>query len=367
MKIKVKRENIVKGISIVIAAVNPRGTLPILSNILIETLNTNQIKLTGTDLEIGIINIMDAEVLEEGTITIPAKKFSDIVREAPKEEIEITVSKNNSIQIKSGKAFFKLMGLAKDDYPKFPSVSLENAITLEQKVLKECIKLIAFAISTDETRYVLNGALVSIKNKELKMIATDGRRLAAIESEVTVPKSVNVIAIIPTKAISEINKNIQEEGTIQLIESGNQIVFCVGDTTIISRLIEGNFPNYKQVIPTEEEIVVTVNREKFLAAMRRVSLLTSLEAQAVKLDVVKTNKIILSSRAPNLGESKEEIDATIEKGGEITIGFNPHYVIDVLKNIDIEEIRLSLISPEKPGVIKGREGYVYVIMPMQIG
>ena len=164
MKIKVKKEDLSKGLGKVVSSINPRSTLPILSNLLIETCNKSKIRITGTDLEIGIIHTIEAEIIDEGTITIPAKKFSDIVREAPEDDIEITVTKNNSITIKSGKAFFKLMGLPKDDYPKFPQFSLDNAITIDQATLKECIELTSFAISNDETRYVLNGALVIIKN-----------------------------------------------------------------------------------------------------------------------------------------------------------------------------------------------------------
>ncbi len=367
MKIKVKKDILIKGLSKVITSINPRSTLPILSNLLIETIDKNRLKITGTDLEIGIIHTIDADIIEEGNITIPAKKFNDIVRESPEEDIEITVTKNNSITIKCGKAFFKLMGLPQDDYPKFPKFSLENASVLKQETLKECIDLTLFAISTDETRYVLNGALVIIKNKELKMIATDGRRLAIIQKGIDINKSFSLEAIIPTKALHEVNRNIQNEEKVHIVELSNQIVFHINNTTIISRLIEGHYPNYEQVIPKEENIIVKIKRGKMLSAIRRVSLLTSLESQAIKLDVIKTNKMILSSRSPNLGESKEEIDIEIIKGNEVTIGFNPTYLIDVLKNLEIEDIMLYLISPEKPGVIRGHEGYLYIIMPMQIG
>ena len=367
MKIKVTQDDIAKGINKVITSVNPRSTLPILSNILLETVGKDQLKIIGTDLEIGIINTIPAEVIEAGTITIPAKKINDIVREAPEDDIEISVNKNNSINIKSGKAFFKLMGLPRDDYPTFPQYSLESAMAIDQNILKECITLTAFAISSDETRYVLNGALVIIKNKTIKMIATDGRRLAVIEKGINVTKDVNVEVIVPTKAFYELNKNIQTEGVVHVVELGNQIIFAVENVTIISRLIEGHFPNYEQVIPAEEKVIAKINREKLLSTLRRVSLLTSLEAQAVKVDLLKGNKMIISARSPNIGESKEEIEVALEKGEEITIGFNPAYLIDVLKNLDIEEIIFALMSEDKPGIIRGKEGYIYVIMPMQIG
>lgn len=367
MKIKISKDTITKGIGKVITSINPRSTLPILSNILIETQKDGKVTITGTDLEIGIINTIDADVIEEGAITIPAKKFNDIVREVPEKEIEISVTKNNSVSIKSGKSFFKLMGLPKDDFPRFPTIDMDKAFTIKQNILKECISLTAFAISSDETRYVLNGALFIAKKNALKMIATDGRRLAVIEKEVTIPKNVSLEVIIPTKAIHEISKNLHSDNDIHIVEIGNQLLFLCDDTMIISRLIEGHFPNYEQVIPKEEKIKSVIDRSKFLSTIKRVSLLTSLESQAIKIDLLKGNKMIVSSRSPNLGESKEEIELLNTVDEEITIGFNPAYIIDVLKNIDIDEISFNLISPDKPGVIGGKEGYVYVIMPMQVG
>jgi DNA polymerase-3 subunit beta len=367
MKIIIKKNLLVKGVGKVITAVNPRSTLPILSNILIETKDKENIQITGTDLEIGIVSIVEAKNEEEGSVTIPAKKFFDIIKELPEEDIEIQVTKNNSVTIKSGKAFFKLMGLPKDDFPKFPKIDEEKGITIDSAILKECISLTIFAISSDETRYVLNGALFIVKDKKIKMVSTDGRRLAIIEKEINCKKDFSCEVIIPTKALVEINKNAQGEETIKLVELGNQFIFTFQNTTIISRLIEGHFPNYEQVIPGEEGIKATINREKFLSTVRRVSLLTSLESQAVKIDVLKNNKMIVSSRSPNLGESKEEISLEMQQGEEIAIGFNPIYIIDVLRNLDIETVTLTLNSPEKPGVILGKEGYVYIIMPMQIG
>ncbi len=367
MKIKVLKSDLLKGLNKVIPSVNQRSTLPILSNILLETVNGGELRITGTDLEVGITNTIPVTIEEDGAITIPAKKFTDIVREIPTDEVEITVNKNNSISIKSGRAFFKLMGLPKEDYPKFPQFSPSSGTSIDNELLRECITLTSFAISADETRYVLNGALVIIKNKEIKMIATDGRRLAIIQKPIEVDKNVNLEVIVPTKALHEINRNIQQEGKVDIIELGNQIVFHTDDITIISRLIEGHFPNYDQVIPEEETIEATINKERLLSTIRRVSLLTSFESQAIKIDLVKKNKIIISSRAPNIGESKEEMDIVIKRGEEITIGFNPSYIIDVLKHLDVEEISLCLTSAEKPGVIRGKEGYLYVIMPMQIG
>ncbi|MFZ5803085.1 MAG: DNA polymerase III subunit beta [Candidatus Omnitrophota bacterium] len=340
------------------------NTLPILSNILIETEGKEKISLVGTDLEVGICTKSKAGVKEEGSITVPARKIFDIVRELPEGEVAVTVGKNHAVNIKTGKSLFKIMGLQKDDYPKLPAWKEENAYELEQAVLKEGLSLTVFAVSSDETRYVLNGLLLSIKEGKIRFVATDGRRLAIAERAFEGKQKKPYEAIIPTKAINEICKITDWEGNVKIIPSQNQVVFDFGETFLISRLIEGTFPNYEQVLPKEEKTKSTLSREAFLQSVRRASLLTSVEAPAVKLDFVK-GKVLLSSRAPNLGEAKEELDAETS-GKEVSIGFNPHYLADALKNLDCETVQMSITEPDKPGLMTGKEGYRYVIMPMQL-
>ena len=224
--------------------------------------------------------------------------------------------------------------------------------------------LTSFAISHDETRYVLNGVLLSIHGTKLKCVATDGRRLACAEKEIDNKKGKDIDAIIPSKAIAELVKILDWEGAVQVVQTQNQIAFDLGQTQITSRLIEGKFPDYEQVIPKDATITSQSGREELLQAIRRAELLTSPESPAVKMDFMKS-KILVSSRSQNLGEAKEEMMAET-KGGEITVGFNPHYFMDVLKNLDTETIVVHLTNPDRPGLIKGKEGYQYVIMPMQL-
>jgi DNA polymerase-3 subunit beta len=224
--------------------------------------------------------------------------------------------------------------------------------------------LTSFAISHDETRYVLNGVLLCIQGSQIRFVATDGRRLAFYKKETKQKNTKNVEMIIPSKTIHELLKLLEWEGVVKIICAQNKVIFCFEDTYLTSSLIEGNFPNYDQVIPKEEKTQVQANREEFLQAVRRASLLTSPEAPALKFDFIK-NKIIVSAKTPNMGEAKEELSADF-KGEEITIGFNPGYFLDVLKNLSDENISISLTSPDKPGLIRGREGYLYVIMPMQL-
>ncbi len=364
MEIKISKSAFVKSLNMVGGVASARASaLPILGNILIESKLKGEIQLVGTDLEVGISTILPADVKTEGSITIPSKKLYDIIRELPEDEIEITVAKNNAVNIRSGKAFFKIMGLGKEDYPKFPEFDEKEAIEINQAVMKEGLALTSFAISNDETRYVLNGILVSIKGKQIHFVATDGRRLAFVNKELEKNQKPYEM-IIPNKAVQELQKILTWDGVVKVIPANNQVVFHFGDTLLISRMIEGKFPNYEQVIPKDEKTLSLTNREELLSAVRRASLLTSNDSPAVKLDFIK-GKMLISSRAPNLGESKEELPAETN-GKELTIGFNPNYLADALKHLDIETVSLSLTDSDKPGLLKGKEGYLYVIMPMQL-
>lgn len=365
MEIKVTKSNFLKAASLVTGVTAQKAnTLPILGNVLLETTSKGELRLIGTDLEVGISTTLPVEVMKEGSITVPAKKINEIIRELPEGDVEITVSKNNAVSIKAGKAFFKIMGLTKEDYPKLPEWSSKDSIEIEQAIIKEGLALTAFAISYDETRYVLNGVLLSVKGNKIRFVATDGRRLAFIEREFKNKNGQEFEMIVPVKAVHELIKMLAWEGYVSVIPSQNQAVFNMGDTYLVSRLIEGHFPNYEQVIPKGEKTKSTANREELLQAIRRVALLTSADSPAVKLDFVK-GKILVSSRSPNLGEAKEEIAAEVS-GDEVAIGFNPYYLIDVLKNLDMETISLTLSDPDKPGLLKGKDGYLYVVMPMQL-
>jgi DNA polymerase III subunit beta len=365
MEITVTKSNFLKAISLVGGVTSQKtNTLPILGNILLETSGEDQLKIVGTDLEVGITTSVPVKVQKEGSITVPAKKIQEIIRELPEGDVEILVAKNNAVNIRAGKAYFKIMGLTKEDYPKLPEWSAKEGIELEQAMVKEGLTLTSFAISYDETRYVLNGVLLSVKGNKIRFVATDGRRLAFIEKEIENKSHREFEMIVPVKAVQELIKMLNWDGTMQIIPSQNQAVFNLGETFLVSRLIEGHFPNYEQVIPKEEKTMSSANREELLQAIRRTALLTSPDSPAVKMDFVK-GKILISSRSPNLGEAKEELVADVS-GDEIAIGFNPHYLIDVLKSLDIENISISMSDPDKPGLLRGKDGYLYVVMPMQL-
>jgi DNA polymerase-3 subunit beta len=365
MKFNTTKDELLKGIQIVQNAINTKSNLPILSNILIKALS-DSVVFTATDLDIGIVSTAEIKPGMSGAITVPAKKFSDIIKELPNEgDISISVKKNNMVHVECDKNILKIMGLPEDEYPQLPEFKDRDSIALPQKKLKKMLKMTNFAISRDETRYVLNGVLFVIKPSYLRLVATDGRRLAMIEDKMQMPKALERKIIVPTKAVSELTRILGEEGDVRISFGDNQALFDMGPTRIVSRLIEGEFPNYEQVIPKEAKDKVGLSTEKFLSALKRVALFTNPDSMAIKVELGR-DKMTLSKTTPYLGEAHVELDVAY-KGKEMSIGFNPDYLIDVLRNIDQENIDLEVVDSEKPGVIRIGEEYVYVVLPMQLG
>lgn len=362
MKIKISKENLLQGIQTVQNIVSAKATLPILSNMLIET-RRDIVKLNTTDLDIGISCELPVETREEGAITIPAKRFSDIVRELPPGDIIISVKKNNQIDIEGEKCRFKLIGLPKEEFPKFPEFKNKEAVKVTQQDFKEMIRMTQFSVSHEEARYVLNGILIEIEEDTIRMVATDGRRLAKIEKKLISPTKNEISVIVPIKAVQEIYRNLKEDGYVSIIKGMNQVLFDIEGTLVASRIIEGEFPNYNQVIPTQTAQKITVDTQKLLSAIKRANLLATPDFQAVKFEVF-TDKLVVSKSTPNIGESREEL--LIEYGGkELIVGFNPQFLIDVLKNINEERIPMELLGPDKAGIIRIKE-YLYLALPMRI-
>lgn len=365
MDLKITKDALVEGIQIVQNAVSQKSSLPILSNVLLKA-SGNKLELIATDLDIGICSTIPASIEQDGAITVPARKFFDIIKALPDgSEITLSMKKNNFVTIKSGKAHFKIIGLPREEFPQLPVFKEDNSIVVKQAVLKEMLNLTDFAVSKDDTRYVLNGTLFIIRGGKLNIIATDGRRLAAIEKKLSQKTPVEKEVIIPTKAIQEVKRMLGEEGEVTIKIGDNQILFSFPDWFIVSRLIEGEYPNYKNVIPKKSSKEVRVSREAFLAAARRASIFTDQDSMAIKLSITK-KKMMISKNTPYLGEAKEEIDIDYAGGEDLEIGFNPRYLIDVLKNLESEEIVLEVNDSSKPGVVRQGEEYTYVVLPMQL-
>lgn len=363
MKFKAEKNILLEGIQKVQNIINPKSALPILSNILLET-KDGVLKLTATDLDIGISCAIPVDIQEAGIITLPAKRFADIIKDLPSDMVNITTKKNNLVLIETESCEFKIMGLPPEDFPKLPEFKNLEAITLEQGVLKQMLNLTSFAVSLDETRYILNGILFKLQQNKLTLVATDGKRLAVIERELKQNIDKDLQIIVPFKTIQELNRNLEDGQELSLLLGQNQILFDLKTAVIISRLIEGEFPDYKQVIPPVSENKIRIPREGFLWAIRRASLLSTPDYQAVKLEAFK-NKIVVSKSTPDIGESREELSVEY-KGKEMAIGFNPAYLIDVLKNLEDQSIEFEITDSEKPAAIR-TNGYVYIVLPMRLG
>ncbi len=363
MRITVQKEFLVNGIQAVMGAVTLKNTLPILSNLLIEASSDN-VKITATDLDIGITATIQAVVEDKGAVTVPAKRFADIIKELPDSEIEITAKKNNTIIIATNTTTFKILTTPKDEFPQLPTPITKEEITLKQNNLKRMLLATTFAISKDETRYVLNGICFVLTKKYIQLVATDGRRLAIVNQKQETEIQEEKKYIIPTKTTQELLKNLNETEQIKIQFSKNQVTFYLNNLHIVSRLIEGEFPDYKQAIPKKIDKTIIIERNKLIPAIKRASLLTTPESQAIKLHLTK-NKLTISKTTPEIGEAKEEIEAQYT-GAELLIGFNPTYLLEVLRSIKQETVEFELTGPEKPGVIRINNTYLYIILPMQI-
>ncbi|MFH1398447.1 MAG: DNA polymerase III subunit beta [Candidatus Omnitrophota bacterium] len=363
MRFKFNKEDLIRGIDTIQNVISAKTTLPILSNILIEAYK-GQIKLTATDLNIGISCVIPVDMQEIGAITIPAKRFGSIIKELPNGEAEINVKKNNLVIISTKLCQFKIVGLAAEEFPKLPELKDKEVIKLEQQELKNMLTLTSFSVSLDETRYILNGILFKINQDNLTLVATDGKRLAIIEKKLKQDINKELKFIVPLKTIQELARNLKDEGEVSLVIGTNQLLFDFGDVIIISRLIEGEFPDYQQVIPPVSENKIKIDRGLFLLAVKRAALLSTPDYQAVKLEIFK-ERLVVSKTTPDIGESREEVPIEYN-GKEIAIGFNPGYLIDVLKNLTGADIEFELSGNERPGVIRVN-GYVYIVLPMRLG
>ncbi len=368
MNLTIAKEQIINGLQAVQNVVSTRTTLPILSNVLLRA-EGNRLELTATDLDVTISCGVEASVKRPGGTTVPVKKLFGIIRELNNPEIELEVDDKNVCSVRSGASFYKIHGLSAEEFPPLPKFKEEKKVILPQEKLKGMMRKTSFAISTDESRYVLNGIFISLKEHKLTMVATDGRRLALVDEEVDVTEKSQGEFIVPAKAVNELNRLLQDKGEVELRYSDNQASFTLKDekasgVLIITKLIEGNYPNYRQVIPAEPKERVALAREEFLHALRRAEIMTSEKSNSVKLAFSKNN-LAITANSPEVGEARESL-AINYKGKEMAIAFNPKYMIDPLNSLPDDEVFLELIDELSPGVLKINGPFLYVVMPMRL-
>jgi DNA polymerase-3 subunit beta len=369
--LKIKKEEFLKGLQRIQGVVEKKNTMPILSNMLLIA-DADGLEILATDLEIGLRGRYAAEVEETGAVTVSAKKMFEIVRELPAEDIQIKVEDNNWVKIQTGHSQFKLIGLPREEYPALPDVAEEGMIVIDSSTLREMIKKTLYAVGENDARYVLNGLFVHMSQGKgvltVRMVGTDGHRLSMIDRTIDA-KHREESLIIPKKAMLELRRLLEEDAgqaELRLGFSKNHALFKRDGLVMVSKLIDGNYPNYLQVVPTKSTKKVTVVKDVFTHAVRRVSILSKEKTNAVKLQL-ENGKLMLSTNNPEVGEASEEL-AVEYKGEAITIGFNSRYLMDALMAMDRPSITLEMSDALSPCLLteEGDEQYKCVVMPMRV-
>ena len=361
MRIITTKSNLLESINIVQKAVPSKTTLPILEGILFQAKN-GILTLVSTDLEMGIETTSNIDVIEQGSTVISSKIIGDIVRKLPDSDVEIE-TKDNFVYIKSESSEFKILCLSKDEFPELPSVIKDNGLCISNSTLKEMIKQTIVAVSNDEIRPILTGVLMEISGDQVTMVALDGFRMAV--KLVNVLNDENFKAVIPGKTLIEIGKILNDsEDPVNIFLSKNQILFQTGNTTIISRLLEGEFINYKQLLPTEYKTKITLKTEKLLDACERAALFARDSNNSIKFEIYDENMNIKSNS--DNGDVHEELKIS-KTGEDIEIAFNPKYLIDALRVMSKDEITFEFTTSVSPSIIKPLDdpGFLYLILPVR--
>ena len=368
MEISIDKTVFLRALHLVQTIVEKRNTMPILANVLIRTGEGN-IDIVATDLEVGIKETVSADIKEAGTITVSAKKLFEIVKEIPTDSLSLRKKENNWIEIWAGKAVFNMVGIDPEDFPSFPSYEAVKLIDIKSETLKEIIEKTAVAISADETRYNLSGAYFeNAGDGRIRVVATDGHRLAVAEKEVA-GAGLDISqkgCIVPRKGVQEFKKMAEEaDGTLQLGFMESRAILKKGNMVVVVRLIEGEFPDYRQVIPKASENLITLNRVDFIRGLRRVSILSDEKTKGVRF-VFSGNTLTLSTTNPGLGEAKEELEADYA-GNDITVGFNARYVLDFLNVMTEEQVVMSVSDELSAALMKdgSKDDYTAIVMPMR--
>ena len=370
MEITVSKADLLKELTATQGVVERKTTIPILSNFLFEAAG-DRLSITATDLDLSLRTACAAKVKKEGACTIPARKLYDYVKLLPDGDISIKTLENHWVQIRSGRSNTKMVGMARANFPAVPTFPAAGAIKLPGSVLRHLISKTIFAISNEESRYTLNGALMVLKPESIVMVATDGHRLAHIESNAQKFEGVSgeMKTLIPKKAMAELNSLLQDEADeVEFARDESTLFFRIGGRLLTSRQLTGQFPNYEAVLPRDNNKSVTVKAEEIASAIQRVAQFADERSGAIRIRLEK-NEIRVSSSSSETGESEDSIEATYA-AEPLTIGFNSAYLLDFLKASSTGEIRLEFKDPQSAGQLRPDDGeeykYRYIVMPMRI-
>lgn len=371
MKLSVEKKDLLNVIARAQNIVEKRNTMPILVNVLLEAKGEG-LRAFATDLEVSLTDEIMATVKDGGKVAVNAKSLFEIIKELPEGKIQLERKENNWLKITQNRAVFNMVGISPEEYPVFPTFTTQEFVKMDGPVFAEMIEKTIYAVSTDETRYHLNGVYLEVRPDQdaavYRMVATDGHRLSMIDRKIAgaAPKSTQGV-IVPRKGLHEIKKLLESvEDSVEVAIEGAQLVVRKGTTLLMVRLIEGKYPNYQQLIPQNLREHFLVQRDSLLSSLKRVSLLSNSKSKGVTF-ALTNGKMEITSNNPELGDAKEEIEVEY-KGKEIKIGFNARYVLDVLSSMHDDIVRVELNDQLSPGLLKPHDdaSYTCVVMPMRI-
>jgi DNA polymerase-3 subunit beta len=375
MELTVAKADLQKELQLCQGVVEKRSTIPILSNVLLRAAD-GKLRIAATDLDVTILCSCDARITTPGGVTIEARRLFDIIRSLPDEDVHITMQENNSLLVESGTAKFRLLGLPAEDYPTLPTVDMTDAYTISLEELKTMVGKVRFAITHEETRFQLNGALLKIQPNKMEMVATDGHRMALINfpkgGNGKTTKGSDFTVLVPRKALEEILRlESDAEGDVRFGVSDNQLFFEAGERQLMARMIDVNFPNYMEVISRDNDRRVMVDRERLLSTIRRISLVANERTRAVRFDFAP-GKLTVSSTNPELGDARETVPIDYA-GTPFFVGLNAAYVTDFLSAVDTPQVSLDLKDENSQCIGKPATpseelpyDYLYVVMPMRL-
>lgn len=368
MKFTLPKSKLAGCLQSVLQVIPTKSTLPILTNVLVEALDS-KLKMSATDLDISITNSVECDVAKKGSVALPARILFEIVKELPESDITIEAT-SNRVELKIAKGSYKIAAVSPDEFPKLPAVNTKKEIKLNAAGLADMIRKTSFACSTDETRPALNGVLWQTKGDKMQMVATDGHRLAKASVDNPKLKGLNEDIIVPPKVLNLIPKFIEnEKSEVGIIFGENNIIFNLGQTVLTSRLIEGPYPNFEQVIPSTNDKTVRISKEELGGAVRRVSILSNALTHQVKFSIKKSVLTLSTSNADVGGEGMESIDCDFD-GEPVEIGYNAVYVSEILSKLEGDEVILELSSPVSAGVVYSpkvpKDDFLCLIMPLRL-
>ncbi len=366
MRFTITREKLQEGLAAVTPAVPGKTTLPVLANLLVQTTDKG-IRISGTDLDIAVSTEVTADVEAVGAITIPARKLSEIARELPPAPVRISATGDQRITLECGRSKFKLLGLPKSEFPSFPAVQFDKAVRIPSGDLQKLIQHTAFAASTEESRPILNGVLWELRAEAMRMVATNGHRLAKMEVGVSGGQKSDLI--IPPKALEQIRRLFAAEEELEVAQGENHLGFRSPFTSVFTRLIEGPYPGYEQVIPKDNDKYAIVDKVAFTSALKRMSVVASDQTHRIRLSF-NAGMVKFSVSTPDLGEAQDELPIRYE-GDPLDIGFNAAYLLEILRQMPTEEVRMTFRAPERASTIEP-EGwndsskYLCLLMPLRL-